>query len=420
MKLIKSLSVSGANQAVSSLTSLGLILFLARHMGVQQFGAYGIAFAAILLHSSLLNAALHMQVSVRYPSVPQPDRMNYLADSFWLAVALSSVIGSIVALTIWCLNGAIGAQFTVNDLIATIMASIAYSLKDFVLRAAYSLRKEHLAFAVSSSIAFTTALLCGYIYANQISPTTKISLYLLASSQLAGVAFGLSLLRIRIWSANRNRMRKEARANWLGGKWSLAGAVVIWLQSQAYVIVAATIIGTSAVATANAARIYVSPLLALLPAIGQVMLPRFAEMSARRSDDAWRFSKVYVTGLVTASLIYITTLYVLYPFLPPISGEYAGKLGGALLGWGLIVLAQASRDSASIVMQSLGRFRSILAANVVSAAVTITLSAGLAWWLGVFGSLAAIAVGEMVLAILLWRHLRIHFSQGRDRSEHID
>jgi O-antigen/teichoic acid export membrane protein len=183
--------------------------------------------------------------------------------------------------------------------------------------------------------------------------------------------------------------------------------MVTWLQSQSYTYVLAAMLGPAGVGQANAARIFISPFSFLLPAVNQIAMPRLAEL---RHHAPHRLLRVGV--LITAALLLLALLYtaVLLQTLSLVTQTVLGHTDPTVQSliwiWCVVVINQMILNGGSNILQVMRQFRVLTLLNLISAVTALLAACALVQVLDAPGAIWAVAVGEVLLSILIWRDIR--------------
>ena len=401
----KVLSVSVLNQVVSSGTNFVLGVYLVRVLTPAEFGLYGIGFSIALLYSGVGNALFLTQMVVHVPDKAPEDRLPYAAR---LLVTLSSFCWRTIVAAGVVVFSSISAGLlsqSIDIVIAITATSVFYLLKDFFVRHAYTVRKESWALFVNMAIAFVLFLLClvQHYFFSGISNSLS-ALWIYAVSNFAGVVIGLILVRLPILSVRMQQLFDDAKEAWVGGKWALGGVFVVWLQTQAYMYVTAIFMGPIGVGYANAAKLFITPALFLIPAIIQVVMPILAEMRVTNMKKVLKISNIFTVGLVFFGIIYSVLLLA---FIKEITMIIIGvsnheEIMPLVVSWCFVLIFQLSRTSSSVLLQVTKQFRTITLVNSVSAFITIIATVIMMQLIAVQGAIIGMALGELVLSYFLF------------------
>jgi len=408
--IAKALSVSVLNQVVSSGANFALGIYLVRVLTPSEFGLYGIGFAIVLLYAGVGNALFLTQMVVHVPEKAPEERLPYAARM-------------LVALLIFCMLTAVFASVLLvvgklawpslnrycNVSMAILAACLAYLLKDFFIRHAYTARKEIWALGVNSTIAAAMFALLFAQHQDVAGVTVTGAILIFAISNLIGALVGLLLVRLPLSLVMMNKIVLDWKEAWRGGVWALGGGVVIWSQSQAYVYVTAVIAGPTAVGMANAARLLITPAVFLLTATNQILMPRLATLRVTNTKKMFKVSEYVALGFVGFALLYTLFFVILSDEIQAlIVGNKYQDLEPLVLAWCLVLVFQFSRTGTSVVLQVMKEFRRIMFDNLWSAIAAIICTLLLLKPLGVQGAIFGTALGELILSILLYRAVLIH------------
>lgn len=401
----KALSLSILNQVVSSGTNFALGVYLVRVLSPAEFGLYGIGFAICLFYSGIGNALLLTQMVVHTPDRSQEDRLPYAARMFMATVLFCLLTLVIAGLLFGLINFFSGSlvQFAGLGLGVT-GASIAYLLKDFFVRHAYTARKE--AWALAVNIAAAIGLLGFLLLKHQAGTalTSGTALWLYALGNLTGAVAGVLLMRLPLASMQFSRIVEDIREAWIGGRWAISGVSIIWAQSQAYMYVTALFAGPAGVGYANAARLLVTPVIVLVPAISQVAMPRLAELRAANLPAMRRAGGLFTIGLIFLGIIYSATLLGLLDAIAPVLlGSQYEDIAPLVVAWCLVMLFQLGRSGTVAILQVLKQFRPIALVNSVTAAITVFSCLILIRSIGVQGAILGVAFGELIFSAWLFK-----------------
>ena len=86
------LVLSGANQAVSSLTNFAALLYLIRVMNKETFGLYGLGLSGVLFITGLMSAAIGMQLAINLPDKEKDLRDIYAVNHAGALVILGMLL----------------------------------------------------------------------------------------------------------------------------------------------------------------------------------------------------------------------------------------------------------------------------------------------------------------------------------------
>lgn len=407
---IKSLVLSVLNQAVGSGVGFLTGLYFSMVLSAEKFGYWGIGFAAILFVGGIGNAMFLTQMVVNSPDVVENKKDQYYF--YYLNLMLVFLVsGVLIVTTISVVLLFLGFLSKNHALFVSgvSMAASGYLLKDYFIRRAYIKRCERMALVINS---FGAAMFFLLIFVSQYVDFIKDEIDATAMYgiiQIASASIGYHLMVKEVGFKVKFRLLGDFKKIILEAKWAVLGTVVTWIQSQAYVYGIAFLIGVSGVGLANAARIFTSPYVFLLPAINQLTMPRLSEMRVSNPDAVVRQGGVYTGILVLFGLFYsvIIVFYNQY-FVNLLYGTKYDGIEAVVMAWCFVLISQLIRDGASTLMQSLKQFKYLAVYNIVTAVLCLIFTVVLSVAFDVVGSVAALGLGEFLLGIGLWMKINRH------------
>lgn len=195
------------------------------------------------------------------------------------------------------------------------------------------------------------------------------------------------------------------RALFRAGGWSFAASQITWVQSQTYVFLVSSFLGTAAAGTVAAARLVFMPIQVVVAGLSRGWL---AQLAAHHGADsgaaARRFVKLVLPRLGVAVLGWTVVAIAGMTFFRP---ELAGKgydFGHALvLAWGLAMLCSCARTVVTQVHRARGRFRFLAFQGAVGAALSVSAVSLGAVQAGMAGAITGLALAEAtVLSWAMW------------------
>jgi len=407
--LAKALSLSVINQAVSSGSNFILGLYLVRILSPAEFGLYGIGFAVCMFYAGAGNALFLTQMTVHLPDKTPEEINNYIGRMLILVVivclctlALSAVLLLITGFILKKSNSYSGF------LSAVTVASVSYLLKDFFIRHAYNKSAELKALWINVVLSITMILSLVGLFITQIKLTSETALYVYAGAHLIAIGFGFTQSGISIRLYNLSDLGRDLAEAWWHGKWALLQNFVYWLRTQAYTYVCLVFIGIEAVGVINAARILISPVIFILPAVSQMMLPR---LSANRKDHQQVLQQTKTVAAVLFMLAATYSLIILlnlnFAINMGLGKQYAQQeyITSIAIVWCVIMSIQVVQTCLGTLSQALKLFKKWASANFIGAVVSILFAAILCSLYGVVGSVLGTLSGEIVLLAIMWYQL---------------
>jgi O-antigen/teichoic acid export membrane protein len=358
----RALSTSVLNQIVSSSANFAFVIYLVRSLTPEEFGLYGVGFAFSLFIVGIGNALFLTQMVVHTPDKPPSERVIYAARIFLLLLLFCSCVAiavpGISLLFLSCLPAGFSVYF--NLAFAVAIAAPIVLAKEYFVRHAYNWKRETEALKINvvNLVALAFVLLSVDWSDYPLSPHASLILYALPHGVAA--AAGFIRAKLPLAAAMDKQVLIELREVWAQGKWAVVQSILSLLRTQAHVFIGMAFIGATAVGLINATRVLVSPVLFVLPAISQILMPRLASMRA----DLKR--AIAVTEMAASSLVVLSLLYAMFLLL------YSQDLSELALGdayasneivfdlivcWCIVMCVQVAQTCFSTLAQSLKLFR---------------------------------------------------------------
>ncbi len=401
------LLISGSSQAISSLTSFAVVLFLVRTLDKNAFALYSIGFAASLILSAIFIAFFSTQYLVNRPGHAPGQQTRYAAQ-YVLATAVSCL--GILILSFFLASVPANAILTADFLglaPASALLMAGFAIKDMATRIAFTEHREWL--ALISALTAALSALAGFVVTTRLLPGLQAqpALYVIAFSQLCAAALLLLLLRLPWRKLSLDRVRLAYVDAWQGGRWHALSSIVYSLRTQAHNLLVVPILGFSALADINAARILLTPAIFLIAPIYQVAMPRLAGIAKDSPSRVPRYVHLLSAGLLGIALLYsLLLLSTMHWLIPLLLGESYVDLDLLVFSWCLFTLFVATRNGLAMGLEVLKDFKAILKANSIAAIVSIGLVGAMSvFWEGP-GAIIALAVAEFSLCVLLYRAFR--------------
>ncbi|MEF8761572.1 MAG: hypothetical protein V5B36_18165 [Candidatus Accumulibacter sp. UW25] len=403
------LVVSSTSQAVSSLTNFGIALFLVRELEKEQYGLYGLGFSLTLIIVGLVTSSICVQFVVNLPDQSNDQRISYAMHHMGCVVLVGLVLMMIAALICFIsFRSTIHGLTILRELSLPVTSAAAiHSVRDFMTRMAYSERREVAVLVSNISVALSVAAGLFGVLQTGIELTAGICLYVYALGQMFGCLFGLRVYALPWRHFSFGKMRLAFVESWRGGRWSVMTSLTYNLRTQAHNIVLPPLLGVSALADVNAARVLVTPAVMAIPAFTQVLLPRLAEQRGQGASKLFRTAGMAIGGLFAVALLYSAVLITCLPWLLPLAlGVAYSGIGALVVAWCIVTAFLAMRNGLSITLQVLRAFRDLMLANLAAALLAIAAALLLVKTLGGLGAILALALAELMLCLVLILILR--------------
>lgn len=395
---------SGLNQAISSGTNFLISLYLLNVFSPEFFGLYGICFAFIVFVGGFGNSLFLTQMVVIYPLKRDCDKNLFVLNIFYL-ILLFCIIFCIITFIFLGIRLIFSfyVEMTNVSILLVVLASITFLLKEFCVRTAYNNRKENIAVYIHAVILLIIVLLYTFFRVYNYNITIAIVFFVFSFAYMVGVFVGLYMLKIKFHLTKIKNIKLVFKEIWDGGKWASLTNLVYILRSQAYIIVATITIGTIGVGYMNAARMFITPALLLIPVVSQLAMPRLAFIRENNKISLFKKGNNLILLYLTFILSYCLILVMGYDTLiDNLFNNNYKNLGGLTFLWCIYALMLAIRNGQDIIVQVLQKFKLLTVVNFISAIITLIFSYTLSVILGLVGVLLGLIIGEIFLIIILY------------------
>lgn len=394
-----------ADQAVSSLTNFAVGIYVARSLGLTDFGIFTLAWVT---YGVVLTAARGLATDplmVRFSGVTEASWRQAVARMSGTALLVGLATGAASVIAGAAMGGGVGAAFVALGFVLP-----AVLLQDSWRYAFFAAGKGRKAFANDLVWAFT--LIPAMVLAARIG---SVFAFVLAWGLSGAVAAGYG------WAQTRLVPRIDAARSWLHAQRDLGPRYLFENVSnsgaaQLRMYGLGAIAGLAAVGTVRGAELLMGPFLAVLMGLNMVAVPEAARVLRRSAHRLPRFCLFLGSAQAVAALAWGLGLLFVLP----------DEAGAALLGsvWqpasALILPATISVMNASIStsalagLRSLGAARRSLRAQLLGSAAYATGGIAGAAVGGALGSAWGVAAATLLGAAVSWWQLRAGLGEFRD------
>lgn len=399
--------ISGASQAISSLTNFGVLLYLIRALSKEQFGLYGLSFAILLALAGLLSALYAVQLVVNLPDQPENGRRIYAMEhtATLTATGLGAVILALLA-------GEVSPLLTKADVpmlsltLPIAFSATAFATRDILIRIAYIENRGWVVLLANSVVMVAVSIVFTLASISDNGITAQHAVYVYGIGQLAGIPPLLAALQLPWRKLTTSGVKSAISHSWAGGRWHVMTNLVYSVRTQTHNFVIAPLIGLAALAEVNSARVLLTPAVMLMPPIYQIMMPRLAERRASGVSSVSRMTSRITVVLACAAAVYSIVLLYFLDWIGPfvLTSEY-GNVREAIVAWSVVTVLMAVRNSLTMAQEAMKSFRDLFIINFLTAIAAVGISVLLAKHFGGVGAIWALASTELLLAILLVRSI---------------
>jgi O-antigen/teichoic acid export membrane protein len=392
-----------ADQTLISVANFATLLILARALDSSEFGAFVLAYTALLFLNGIQAALVTQPHNVLGQSREEGDYVRYTSSTALGQVVFSAIL-SVVAL-VSALAAAKFASHAAAILLALAPAIAASQLQEFVRRVLYTEGRLVTAYAVDLvSYGGQVGVLLGLVsFADVDAPR---ALYAAGATSAVGAAFGAWKIR---HSLGRRADRAALQENWIFGKWLAAAIAASWLAGQLYIYLVAAMRGATAAGVLRAAQIVLGPLSTFLLFLFTILPIRYAQ-TRRRAGDAGLHHALIRTYVATAPLVLIYCLAVAIfsgPLLRLLYGTSYSKYGDVVVLFSVYYFVLHPVYLLTAALTAKRWTRPLFTGNLYAAALGVVAGWPLILAWGVNGAVVGMIAGALLLVVVFWHAYRL-------------
>ena len=398
-----------ASQILLSLTNFGVSIFLIRYATKEQFGIYGIIFAVSLFSMGIGNALIGTQMTVNVAGKSKSEQKLHAAEML-LYLTLVNILFAFIVFAINKIS-ILSSAVDVYLFLAIIVGITGAIFYDFFRSYYYLCNRPKKVVLID----IFTLLFLGYILflcLNNESQELHSDAILYRGIISYVIIFAIILFeKLPIYRAMSSCFR-AIQSSLRNGSWALLGSVVINLQNQSIVYFVGYILGATAVADMNAARLLLAPLSMLSAGIYRSLFPTFAALANKnRLDEVKKLGKLTVLSLLVITLFYFAGLYIFEDFvIAMLGGDKYVFFSSITLLWAIYFVACVFRNYPSLVYQSKKLFKELTAITVrLSVPAVILVMLGI-FYFSIEGGIIAMIAAEILLFVFLLKGKNKNFN----------
>lgn len=396
------------DQAMVSFTNFATMVLIARHLGIEEFGRFALAWAVLIavfnLQYSLVLSPL-MSIGSKLEAERMPAYFGaVIAQQIALAI-LSFVLlwfGTTMAAVLfpaWRLGGlAVPLAF----------ASLTYQIHELFRRYFFTVGRPAVSTAMDFVRCFAQLLLLVWLF-KAATLTTGGTLSVIGAAFAIAALLGTYSLGGITWDPTV--FCATTRRHWHFSKWLVASALMQWVTSNVFLVTAGAVLGVAAVGALKAAQSITNAANVLFEAIGNL-----APIQAGRSLSAHGIagldayiSKLTRWGLIATLAIVLPTAVVPSWTLRVIYGQGFGEFGWVLAWCAGLTLFSFVMQPLHYGLAALEETRPVFVSRLVAALVGIfaAFPVAVAFGLpGVMGGITVLALVQVVIPGIAYQRVR--------------
>jgi O-antigen/teichoic acid export membrane protein len=394
-----------ADQVLISGATFGTMAYLAKGLGPAEFGAFSLAYLALLLANSMQGALVCQPHNILGSPLEGAAFRNFTSSLALGQLVVAATFGALVLA-----GAAVAAALGLNAhglLLPLAVAIPAWQMQEFVRRVLYTKGRVQAALW-NDAVSYGGQLALVIVLVARHDLTAALALYVVAAtSAIAGIA-GLWSIR----SYLGGRLESEAiNRSWKIGKWFFAATVANWLASQMYPVLTAGLLGVYATGVFRALQNLIAPTQILANAFQTLATPHASREHARGGRQA--LTSFLARGTVLLAIPLLGYLVLVGVFARPLitffySSAYAQA---AFVIWplGVAYLLSYAGRVLGIGLAASHMSRPLFYAQLMAAATTFSAGLVLIRSYGLIGAAWGAALTQAVqVAMLAWYLNRAH------------
>ncbi|HEV2282708.1 MAG TPA: polysaccharide biosynthesis C-terminal domain-containing protein [bacterium] len=392
------------DQGLFAVSNFLVNVMLARWLAPEDYGAFTVAYAALLLLGTAHTALLTEPMLVFGPSRYRDTRVPYLralVEGHWMLTAIGSLLLIAAGGIAWGSGGAALARALIGLGVVSPLLLLPWLLR----RACYVRLQSWLA-AVGGGI-YLGAVITGLaVLGATAALSVPAALGVMGAASLLAGGWLAFRLHVGFTPGAPREVRSDAlREHWEYGRWSMATLALSWIPANIYYFVLPAHRGLEASGGLKALLNLILPIQHVNTALAVFLVPVFVK--ARGTAEFAKLVRYALAAFAAGSLAY-------WGLIAVCSGPVQAWLYRGRYSWGTEVLwPLAIFLLMTVVVNVLGgalraveRPDQVFRANVPSTLVALTVGAWAANQWGVAGASIALALGAAVKAAGMWGYYR--------------
>ena len=383
------------DQGLTSGSGFLLNLLLARWLPGEAYGAFAVAFAALLFLSGFHNVLLLEPMSVFGPADYSHRLVGYFSAQLKVHAALAAVLsGALLA------AGAVMARFGAHRELVVATAGSALALPLLLLfwlarRMCYVVHRPLI--AVWGSTGYFVFVVIGLFALHADGRLTPFWAFLLMGAASV-IPVLLVFRRLGLFAGThgvRCPWKPVLRQNWNYGRWLVASTALFSMASQTQTYLAAAFLGLSAAGILRAMQVPSLAMTQVVTAVGLLLLPSMSSDFGLGRSAQLRKKALFATAFLTAMAAAFTA--VLWAFARPIEQLlFGGKFSE--FAWlipilGLVPVCTALATGLSMALRASQKPHFDLGANAIAAPVGVLTAVIFIRFWGLGGAALSLVAG---------------------------
>ncbi|MGH9773801.1 MAG: lipopolysaccharide biosynthesis protein [Candidatus Acidiferrales bacterium] len=408
--------LSWAKNGSAALLDQGLIsgsnfligILLARCLTTEQYGAYGLAYAIVLLFFTSFQAFLYEPMTVFGSSLYKECQREYMHGLLRIYAALAATIFIALGAAAWFAR-ALGHSASLPGALFGV-ALLAPCLMLYGLARAgfyFQLRPQS---TIIGSLSYCAVVLSGLWVLSArglLSPFVAFLLMALAAGGSGG--FLLSRFRRSLQDgASPPTPREICLRHWEYGRWALASSTVFWIPNNIYYLVVGGVAGLTLTARLRALMNLSTPFSQVIAALTLILLPYTARQYQESGHSIVEGVTRNIMKMCAVSSLGYWGLLILFRYhvLHFLYHDRYTDIAEVLPWLALSAIIWVVANGPTIGLRAMGKPSSVFVSYCVASGVTLLIGIPAALLFGIRGILAGMILSSLAAVISGWLQIR--------------
>jgi len=400
-----------ADQGMVSGANFLTTILIARHLGIEEFGRFTLAWMVVLFTTSLQMAVVVSPMMSIGPKQKPEDAPTYFGALFLQLLVFVAITFFLIFAGVY-LVAEIRPEWDLRSLAFPLAATaVLFQMRDFFRRYFFTRKRPAMAFA-GDAVAYLGLLFLLFLLLPFFHFDGADILWLIGGASAAAVLIALPFLGHLAWRIGA--FTGVCRRHWHFSKWMGASALLQWASANFFFIVAGAMLGAAAVGALRAAQALLGISFVFIQGLENVVPLRAAEHLTRggkRALVAYLRRVAWLGGGATALVGLVAAIAPEF-WLGLFFGESYVAYGHLLYWYAVIYVVIFASLPLRAGLRALERTRPIFLATVLAAVFSVTLAVPLIDTLGVMGAVVGLLIANLLLVAVFAGGLRREM--GRD------
>jgi O-antigen/teichoic acid export membrane protein len=398
------------DQSVVSFVNFLTSLLLARFLAPAEYGIWVLAYSVLIFAYGLQYALIISPMMVLGATVKGNKAKNYFTATGVMQAIFGIAVIIILLITSGILHMLHKKPETTYIFLAMSITSFSFLGQEFFRRALFTqLRAKD---ALKNDILCNGLQITGIIALFYLGILNAVNTFwIIALTASLAIIYGYyqchNLLKLHLvsWS-------KTIKENWDFGKWLLGSTLTTWTSGQAYIFIAAFMLGPVAPAVLKACQNIYGPTHVLLRGLDNI-LPSMA------SKKYGELGVKPLNSFLKKVLVILAIIMGIYGLLASFAANFLLKLlykdqysgyGHIVILFALMYLFSALMRIPGVGVQAIKKPKVIFYAYLTSTAITITISIPLIKYFNIIGAAIGILISSIIVNVIMHSYYRKYIS----------